>query len=157
MRGASPTTGCGASIECGPEIGQNRRVEYDIDFDPESPFDVVVTTSGAFDPIDTAQFRERVLTDPRFLPGMNVLLDHTRLEFSDTRSIDVRQIAESAARRFPDSGLGRIAFVVPRGVGYGLFRMYQSLTSAELADRSIVVESVEEANVWLRGRLSSSG
>ena len=122
---------------------------YDIDFDDTGGFDLVVRASGLFDLKEFLEGRERVLNDPRFRSGMNVLVDHSQLDLSSASVDDVREAASSAARRYATSGPGRIAIVAPTSVAFGLGRMWQSLTTDELAENSVVVETVAAAEAWL--------
>jgi anti-anti-sigma regulatory factor len=122
---------------------------YDIDFDDTGAFDLVVRASGVFDLNEFLEGRERVLNDPRFRSGMNVLVDHSQLDLSSATIDDVRAAASSAARRYATSGPGRIAIVAPTSVAFGLGRMWQSLTTDELAENSVVVETVAKAEAWL--------
>jgi hypothetical protein len=122
---------------------------YDIDFDDTGAFDLVVRASGVFDLNEFLEGRERVLNDPRFRSGMNVLVDHSQLDLSSATIDDVRAAASSAARRYATSGPGRIAIVAPTSVAFGLGRMWQSLSTDELAENSVVVETVAKAEAWL--------
>ena len=127
---------------------------YDVDFDDTGPFDVVVRASGAFNLNEFMDGRERILGDPRFRPGMNVLVDHSLLDLSSASTEDVRTAAATAGRRYAGSeGPARIAIVAPQPVAFGLGRMWQALTADELADNSVVVGTVEEANAWLESCL----
>ena len=122
---------------------------YDVDFDDTGGFDVIVTASGVFDLKEFLEGRERVLNDPRFRSGMNVLVDHSQLDLSTASIHDVRAAASSAAQRYATSGPGRIAIVAPHSVAFGLGRMWQSMTAEELAGNSVVVGTVAEAEAWL--------
>jgi len=122
---------------------------YDIDFEDTGGFDVVVKATGVFSLKEFLEGRERVLNDPRFRSGMNVPVDHSQLDLSTASIDEVRAAASSAARRYATSGPGRIGIVAPTSVAFGLGRMWQSLTTDELAENSVVVETVAEAEAWL--------
>ena len=124
-------------------------MDYDIEFTESGPFDVVVTTSGKATAAEMAAGRRRVLDDPRFRPGMSLLVDHSLLDNSDITRAEVQLAAESLGRDRDASGLGSIAMVAPTSLNFGLARMFETFAGEELEDAVTVVRSREEAEAWL--------
>ena len=124
-------------------------MDYDIEFTESGPFDVVVTTSGKATAAEMAAGRRRVLDDPRFRPGMSLLVDHSLLDNSDITRAEVQRAAETLGRDRDTSGLGSIAMVAQTSLNFGLARMFETFAGEELEDAVTVVRSREEAEAWL--------
>ena len=129
---------------------------YDIEFAASGPFDVVVTTSGKATAAEMAAGRRRILDDPRFRPGMTLLVDHSLLDNADITRADVQRAAESLNRDRAASGLGWIALVAPTSLNFGLARMFELLAGEELEGAWIVVRSRDEAEAWLESKQAAS-
>jgi hypothetical protein len=124
-------------------------VVSDIEFTESGPFHVVVTTSGEPSTSALEAGRRRVLTDPRFRRGMNVLYDHSRLESSDVPTAEIRSLAASAERDRAASGIGFFAIVAPTALMFGLTRMFEALAGEEFEAQGMIVRSRTEAFEWI--------
>jgi hypothetical protein len=96
----------------GTQVTEVSRMEFVIDFDCEDA-DVVVSTTGPADVNGFRQFGKAVTADPRFLPTMSVLLDHSSL---DTAELGASERDELQASAFPVRerlAAARVAIVVP--------------------------------------------
>ena len=115
-----------------------------------APFDHVIVVSGVASAAGFDEGHRRLLADPRYHPVHDALVDLTAADMSQVSAEQVRQIAEMTARRF--RGARSLAVVAPEKLAYGLGRMFQSLTDQDLAGRTVVVSSREEAAQWLAAR-----
>ena len=115
-----------------------------------TPFDIVIVVSGVASADGFDEGHRRLLADPRYDPVHDALVDLTAADMSQLSAEQVRQIAEMTARRFGEAR--SLAVVAPEKLGYGLSRMFQSLTDQALASRTVVVASREEAASWLADR-----
>jgi hypothetical protein len=122
---------------------------YEIEFNDSGPFHVVVTTSGKPSTREMIAGRHRVYADPRFRPGMNLLIDHSQLEGSGISNDAVRALAESANRDATAAGLGSLAIVAPNSLTFGLGRMWEALAGEEFEGKVVVVRSRAEALEWI--------
>jgi hypothetical protein len=68
-------------------------VEFTIEFGSD-PQDVTINASGAADPAGFELMNERLMSDPRFRPGLTYLIDLTGLDVTALPPSDVEQIAE---------------------------------------------------------------
>ena len=91
-------------------------MNYDIEFTESGPFEVVVTTSGEASGAEIEAGRRRVLADPRFRPGMSILLDHSLLDNTGAEAHEVRGLASSLDRDRASSGFAYLAIVAPDAV-----------------------------------------
>jgi hypothetical protein len=132
-------------------------VNYDIEFTESGPFEVVVTTSGEASGAEIEAGRRRVLADPRFRPGMSIMLDHSLLDNSGAEAHEVRGLASSLDRDRASSGFAYLAIVAPDAVTYGLGRMWESLASEEVESAVTVVRTREEAYVWIESQRATAG
>ena len=122
---------------------------YDVDFDDTGGFDVVVKATGVFTLKEFLEGRERVLNDPRFRSGINVLVDHSQLDLSTASVDEVREdrLERGSALRNLRAGADR-----HRRADLGGVRPRSDVAIADhrqLAENSVVVETVAEAEAWL--------
>jgi hypothetical protein len=122
------------------------------EFSEAGPFDVVVTIDGVMSPELIEAGRRRLLADPRFRPGMSVLVDNSDVDTSNTTADRLRAIAASAARDYANAGVEDLVMLAPESVTFGLLRMWHTFLSDELAGRAAVVSSLDEAEAWLAAR-----
>lgn len=122
----------------------------------DGPFGVIVRTSGEADPREFVRGRRSVMNDPRYRPGMNVLLDHTELDFSGVTADGLAEMAESSTGDDDEVGnAGYFAIVTPRPLAFGLARMWQAFLSTQFDERVVIVETVEAAYGWLEEALAA--
>jgi hypothetical protein len=101
------------------------------------------------DPLDNGQILEtltRLLSDPALVHGLNLLSDHSGLDFTATTEIvkSIPALLDKLAERI---GPFRCALVVPSDVSFGMARMtevFAERTSAEVR----AFRSLEEAELW---------
>jgi hypothetical protein len=116
--------------------------------DPEDVFVVLAgeTTVGGFE-----AYLGDLVSDPRWRPGMNVLIDLTALDSRKLTEQDLARIAALLSRYRTQLGPGRRAQVATDPLSFGLTRMVQAQAEAEGVDFSAAVfRSREEARAWLR-------
>jgi hypothetical protein len=113
------------------------------------PAVILARTSGAPTVADFFALREEVLAHTAFVPGIDVIYDHTDLSAS-LSGAEVRAIAEAAVRRSRELPYwGRMAQVVPLPAQYGLARMWEAYAGDDLAARTRIFASLDEAYAWL--------
>jgi hypothetical protein len=102
------------------------------------------------DPLDSEAIPEvvnRLLSDPRLCPGLNILSDHSQLAFTATPEI-AKSIPALISQLTERLGPFRCAVVVPADASYGVARMtevFAERTSAQVR----AFRSVDEAEAWL--------
>lgn len=110
---------------------------------------IVARTSGEPSVAGFVALRDAVLSHPSFVEGIDVIYDHTYLA-GYLSTTDIRTIADGAVRRSKAGPYwGRMAQVVPEPALYGLARMWEAYAGDDLAARTRVVASLEEAHEWL--------
>lgn len=135
-----------------PQVRETRleRMVYEIEFTDSGPFDVIVTTSGVPSLLELEAGRRRVLADPRFRPGMKVLIDHSHLEIpAGTSAEEVRMFAASHARDRAASCGYFLAAVAPTTLSFGLGRMWEASIGEGLENDTTIVRSRAEADEWI--------
>jgi hypothetical protein len=122
-------------------------VEYEIEF-AGAPQDVTITTSGPASVEGLVGFVTDLVSNPRYRPGMSILVDHTALDARPLKAPDIQALADTVIRLDEQIGPSRVAIVVPNSLTFGFARMYeQSADAAQV--RSKVFYSRSEAIAWL--------
>ncbi len=114
-----------------------------------SPEDIFISTSGEASVDDLDAMVRSAVGDPRFRPGLNVLLDHTQTAWWALSNDEIRRRADLIVGDAELLGRQRIAFVVGSDVDYGIGRMLQGLVHDHVAFESRVFDSVTAARAWL--------
>jgi hypothetical protein len=134
-------------------------VEYTIEFGGTAQ-DVTITTSGPATVEGLVGFVTELVANPRYRPGMAILVDHTELDARPLSARDIQALADTVIRLDAQIGPSRAAIVVPDPLTFGFARMYEQ--EAEAAQvRSKVFYSRSEALDWLQSErgddLAASG
>jgi hypothetical protein len=109
---------------------------------------VVVETSGVAVRNGFTRFIDTIVDDPRFRPGMPVLVDHSKLDMQALTTADMQAVADVVINRNAKIGRSLVAIVTPASVAYGLTRQFTAF--ADLADiRVRIFGSRAEAEDWL--------
>jgi len=124
-------------------------MQYEIEWggDPE---DLTVNTFGRATVEGLNGWVHEVLTDRRYRPGIGVLVDHRRLDWTSMTSHDLRRRAGLFLRDDDRIGPTRAALVAGRPVDYGLMRMVVAYLGGRAAFHAEVFYSLDEARAWLR-------
>ena len=122
-------------------------MEYTIEFSG-SPQDVTITTSGPASRAGLVGFVQDLVDDPRYRPGMFVLVDHLALDASTITGDDMRAQAERVINLEEELGPCKLAIVVPTPLAFGYARMYE-LHTAETQIHSRVVYTRTDGLAWL--------
>ncbi len=102
------------------------------------------------DPIETEHFSEtvqRLLSDPAIRPGLSVISDHSKLDYTATTDV-VASIPALLVKLAERLGPFRCALVVPSDASYGMANMagvFAGNTPAEVR----AFRSLEDAEAWL--------
>ena len=118
----------------------------------EGPEDVRVETSGAIDVDALDAMVEEALADPRFRPGMRVLVDHTRATWAGVDGAEVRRRVELVRAQADRLGRQRVAFVVAGRIDLGVARMLAAYAADGVAFDFRVFPTVPAAREWLSAR-----
>jgi hypothetical protein len=113
------------------------------------PEDVRVTTSGLVTVEDLDAYVQEILADPRFRPGLHVLVDHRRADWSAMTEYDLRRRVDLLVRDADRIGGARSAWVGATAGDYGIGRMMQAFheSRSELSVR--IFTDVDAARRWL--------
>lgn len=122
-------------------------MDYDLQV-VDGPFQLILTTSGVASVKVFSELNELLKTDPRIVDGMNMLIDHSRLDMSKVTTEQIRSIAANTRGEYQGRS-GRLAIVLPQPAAFGLGRMWQSLTGEDISARTRVVSSVDAAYAWI--------
>jgi hypothetical protein len=123
-------------------------MEFTIEFGAQD-VEVVITTGGAAYADGFLRLNRALAADPRFRPGMPVLVDHSLLDMSMLTDDDVEEIARSVAAIQDRLGGSRVAIVVPDDLGY--HRTAQTRAEAQpLQIEAEIFYSRDEAVAWVR-------
>jgi hypothetical protein len=122
------------------------------EFPEAGPADVIVRTAGVATLDGLDRWTRAVLRDERRRPGMRLLVDHRRLDWSGFSREDALRRVDAVLAALDDAQASAIAVVLGSPLAYGLQRMMQAY-SADGAERAGVrfgaFQSIEEAERWL--------
>ena len=120
-------------------------MDFTVSFAPQR---VVVETAGVAARVGFPRFLDTIVEDPRFEPGMPVLVDHSKLDMDALTTADMQAVADVVLHRNAKIGRSLVAIVTPASVAYGLTRQFTAF--ADLADiRVRIFGSRAEADDWL--------
>ena len=122
-------------------------MEHAIEFGG-APQDVTIRTSGPATAAGLIAFVTELVADPRFRPGMAVLVDHSDLDARPLTGADIRAMADVVIKLDERIGTSRVAILVPNPLTFGYARMYE-LHAAETQLHSRVFYSRDDALKWL--------
>ena len=123
-------------------------MEFEIAFVDGEVTNVHVTVSGELTVEGNQAWLEQLVTDPRWRPGMRVLLDGTALRPGDFVGRHLQAVAEPIVGHGADWGPGFCAAVVDDPTVFGLIRMWQVATR-EMEWQTEVFHSRAAARAWL--------
>jgi hypothetical protein len=124
-------------------------VEHRIEFAADPALAVNISTHGSAEVAAFAQLDEELVSDPRFVPGMFVLVDNSRLDTTNLQLNEIRAIARHFEALGDRIGHSTIAIVAGSAATYGQLRQLVALATATLARISVFM-SRDEAVAWLR-------
>ena len=113
------------------------------------PEDVLATTHGYASIADTARFIASLLDDPRFHPGMRVLIDHSDLNWTKMDSNALRARSESLVKATANIDNLHVAIVAGR-TEIGILRMIEAFAGGSLGFAVEIFPTREAAREWLQ-------
>ncbi len=124
-------------------------MDYAIEFDPLAP-EASVTTSGQATSQGFEAYLNELVDDPRWEPGMRVLVDHRALDPRHITADDLRACADLHVRLDDRVGPGDWAIVAGSSATYGLARMWPAFIDERLSLRTKVFIDLDDARAWLQ-------
>jgi hypothetical protein len=113
------------------------------------PKAAVITTFGVARVDDFRQMSQALIDDPRYRPGMPLLVDHSSLDASVLTPTDIRAIGDFVATIGDKIGASSIAVVVPDKLTFGFVRMGELRANQPQLNVQIFY-SLPEAVQWLQ-------
>ncbi len=128
-------------------------MEHEITWDGD-PEDALITTSGMATIEGLDAWVQEGLSDPRYRPGMCLLIDNRRLDWSGLTVSDLHKRIELFAKDAPRLGHASAAIVMRAPVDFGIARMEQTYIELhpELKIEMGVFFSIDDAHAWIRKR-----
>jgi hypothetical protein len=130
------------------QTGSIYAVEYSITWggDPE---DVWMKTRGVVTVAELDAMVREAVADPRWRPGLNILVDHSDGDWSLMSLRDIEDRAKLMIESAETIGYQRIAFVVGHASDFGVARMLSVLVDARVQYLAHAFMSPEEGRAWL--------
>ena len=113
------------------------------------PEDLLITTSGTASVEGLDAMVQAGLGDDRYRSGMRVLIDHSRLEWPDLATDQLRRRADLIVRDSERIGRSYVAVVVSQPVAYGFGRMMLAFGADRIEFEPRLFYSIDEARAWL--------
>ena len=114
------------------------------------PEDIYVVFSGRGTLGDLGAWVDEALADPRFRPGLRILIDHRNADWTGLTSDALRLRADQLERFADRIGPQHIAWIPSKKVDYGIGRMLEALFDERTQLTTRPFESIDAARAWLR-------
>lgn len=109
---------------------------------------VFAAAHGVLTDDDLIDFAQKTANDPELRSGLNELIDVRGADLRSVTTRTLRRVAEIFSAFDTGPSRGRVAFVAPADVAFGLSRMYQAYRSDAATEMS-VFRAMAEARAWL--------
>lgn len=109
--------------------------------------------SGVFSFADLTKMIEKVVVDPKWKPGMNVIADFRDV---DVKGVNVKEIYEAKNLHvlYNDiAGEGKIATILSSNLAYGFTRVYQAISSTHVKSKIMPFMDYENGIDWIQGKI----
>jgi hypothetical protein len=120
-------------------------LRHKIEFTRAGSPDVVITTYGTATLAGLNAYLEELSRDPRWQPGMTLLVDHRALDWKEITTDDLRARAQTLAS-LPTQPK-HVAVVVGETVTFGLMRMLSTFTDDQ-TQRGVFYD-IADGYAWL--------
>ena len=127
-------------------------MQHEIHFGPDW---AEIRTSGVASVAGIQAFGEALAADPRWRPGMDLIVNHTDLDVRPLGPEEMATLGRRARRKeHPTRGFRRCTFVLPGKLQYGVGRMWQSFAEHSEPGKIQLFESLDAAHAWLRASVA---
>lgn len=110
---------------------------------------VKVKTAGIFTLGDQIKMIEDVISQKFWKPGLDVLVDHRKVDFDDTDVDFMRKASQNHEKYEKKIGSGNIALLMKSLTDYARGRQFELLTEKKVASKISVFTDEEKALNWL--------
>lgn len=124
-------------------------MEYEISWGGE-PEDVCMTPRGVASLVDLDAMFAEAVADQRWVEGMNVLLDYTRVDMTGLSADEMKARADRLTEMVETIGKQRIALVAASPGNYKTMRMIAYLLDGNVGFEASMFTSLVDAREWLR-------
>jgi hypothetical protein len=131
---------------------QDVGVEFEYTFrDGAGPADVEMTVAGVPTPEGFRLMNERLTADPRFRPGLTMLVDCSALDTSGLSNEEVQELSERIVERDMDYAPSAVALIAPDEQTFSAVRAYRAHVGGSKSHRYLF-GSRAEAVAWLEAQ-----
>ena len=110
---------------------------------------LIVRAMGKFAVASFEKMIVDIISDKRWSPGMDCLIDHSALDLSGTFNSEIKEAAEIHKRYDSRIGHGRIAVVLGGEEDFDKSRMYVTLLGSDVHATVNSCRTTDEARQWL--------
>ncbi len=128
-----------------------RTMEYAVRQDPETGI-VVVATRGTMNADDFLRMAQELLRHPARAEKRGVLFDHTALDFSRVRLVDLERIRAYHREHDKDIGPGKCAILLASGKQQSWEKLWSQGQKISALNEVRLFEDLHEARDWLGRR-----
>jgi hypothetical protein len=115
----------------------------------ESDNYVKVTCDGIFSIEEHFEWFKKLVSSPFWKPGMNLLFDNQKFDFSQMDLNKVKMASSHYQRMSDQLGKGRVAMLMKTTLGYGIGRQFQILSEDKIQSETKVFTDKKTAIDWL--------
>ena len=119
-------------------------MKWTIQFDNSGNF-VKITCEGQFKVEDSNSLKGELISNPKWQPGMNILLDHRQTGFSGVSADTLRGLGRQASISNSAFGKGKIAFLMKEERDFGLEPQYELINEDYMCQKMMVFHQEQPA------------
>jgi len=108
-----------------------------------------IKTEGEAEVSGFDSFLREIFSHPGWIPGTDVLLDHSDLKLHSFRTKDVRSVSRIVTDNKEKIGKGKWAFIISGNFAYGMARMWQIITEEKAPIEINIFKDRDKALEWL--------
>ena len=125
---------------------------FEISFDTSEDY-VYVKTAGHASPEGFDRLMTALVNSPQWKRDGKQIIDHRNLKGKNLRAGEIQQIKNIVSNYKEQIGHGKVAYVIPDTLGYGLVRMYELMGGQNLHREMAVFYTLDEAVEWLKRKV----
>ena len=119
-------------------------------FHPQGGF-VRIACTGKVGPADLCRACDQVLADERYTQGMGRIWDVRECDLTDISSEEVQQLTSYLADHSEDVNHVRVAIVADTPLGFGLARIFSTVSECTAKNVVMPFKSLADAEAWITG------
>ena len=108
------------------------------------------TVKGVIDIAKLTDYLKQIYNSSNFDSNMDTFWNLLEADFSSVMSKDVQELSRFVREYWGKEGKSKSALIVPNDLGFGLSRMYETLSDADYSSEISIFKDIDEAKKWIK-------